>query len=363
MRTVFFGTYDESAHPRVRVLREGLTATGATVATCNVPLGVDTAARVEIVAAPWRALAFAVRLLFAWLRLAWRARQLDPPDVVLVGYLGTFDVHLARLLFRRATLVLDEMAPLAGTAEDRALGVGVVRRLLAGLDRAARRRADIVLHDTDEHDAAYTAGAARSVVVPVGAPADWLQTRPAEPPTGAEPVRVVFYGLYTPLQGTDIIARAIAGVPPGTALAFTMVGDGQDRSRCETLVGTASVAVQWIDWVDADALPQLVADHHVCLGIFGSGTKAQRVVPNKAFQGAAAGCAVVTSRTPPQERTMADAAVLVPPGDPDALREVLVSLARDRRRLAEVRDRARRWALDHSAPARVVQPLVELLER
>ena len=42
-------------------------------------------------------------------------------------------------------------------------------------------------------------------------------------------------------------------------------------------------------------LPALVAGHDVCLGIFGTGDKALRVVPNKVFQGAAAGCAIVTS--------------------------------------------------------------------
>ena len=58
-----------------------------------------------------------------------------------------------------------------------------------------------------------------------------------------------------------------------------------------------------------------MARHDVCLGIFGTGPKALRVVPNKVFQGAAAGCALVTSDTPPQRRLLGDAAVLVPPGD------------------------------------------------
>ena len=54
------------------------------------------------------------------------------------------------------------------------------------------------------------------------------------------------------------------------------------------------------------------------------------MVPNKVFQGAAAGCAVVTSDTAPQRRVLGDAAVLVPPGDPAALAEALRSLAADR---------------------------------
>ena len=43
----------------------------------------------------------------------------------------------------------------------------------------------------------------------------------------------------------------------------------------------------------------MVASHDVCLGIFGDTDKALSVVPTKVYQGAAAGCAVVTSDTAP----------------------------------------------------------------
>jgi SAM-dependent methyltransferase len=75
------------------------------------------------------------------------------------------------------------------------------------------------------------------------------------------------------------------------------------------------------------------------------------------FQGAAAGCAIVTSDTAPQRRALGDAAVLVPPGDPEALAGALLRLAGDRAELARLRERARRLAVDHFAPERVVGPL------
>ena len=79
----------------------------------------------------------------------------------------------------------------------------------------------------------------------------------------------------------------------------------------------------------------------MCLGIFGTGDKAQRVVPNKVFQGAAAGCAIVTSDTAPQRRALGEAAVLVPPGDPGELAGALRQLAADRAALARLRRRPR----------------------
>ena len=97
-------------------------------------------------------------------------------------------------------------------------------------------------------------------------------------------------------------------------------------------------------------LPALVAGHDVCLGIFGTGDKALRVVPNKVFQGAAAGCAIVTSDTAPQRRALGDAAVLVPPGDPEALAAALRRLADDRADLARLRRQARGLARQPFAP-------------
>ena len=112
----------------------------------------------------------------------------------------------------------------------------------------------------------------------------------------------------------------------------------------------------------AAELPALVAGHDVCLGIFGSAAKAARVVPNKVFQGAAAGCALVTSDTPPQRRVLDGAAVLVPPGDPP----------RPGRRAARAGRRPRpagrrpgpppgRWPPSAFTPDAVVRPLDERL--
>jgi glycosyltransferase involved in cell wall biosynthesis len=106
-------------------------------------------------------------------------------------------------------------------------------------------------------------------------------------------------------------------------------------------------------------LPALVAGHDVCLGIFGRGDKALRVVPNKVFQGAAAGCAVVTSDTAPQRRALGECAVLVPPGDPQALAAALRALADDRDRLQALRTGAWTLARERFVPEAVVVPLVQ----
>jgi glycosyltransferase involved in cell wall biosynthesis len=372
MRVLVFGTYDTAMHPRVAIIAEGLRAHGAEVAECNAPLGLDTAARVNMLARPWHAPALLARLARRWATLARRARRMPAPDVVVVGYLGHFDVHLARLLFRRAPVVLDHLVGASATGRDRRLDGGPRQVLLRLIDAAALRAAELVVVDTEEHLAALPAQhRKRAVVVPVGAPAAWYAAAAAgqgAPPGIPAPaagdsapgaLRVVFYGLYTPLQGTPVIGAALARLA-GAPVQVTMIGGGQDEAATRSAAG-ANTAVRWIPWVPAADLPALVAEHDVCLGIFGTGDKALRVVPNKVFQGAAAGCAIVTSDTAPQRRALGSAAILVPPGDGQALAAALLRLARDRAELARLRRDAGRLAAAEFAPGRIVVPLLQRL--
>ncbi len=374
MRVTVFGTYDVKSHPRVGIIADGLRAHGHDVQECNAPLGLDTAARVKILAQPWRVPVLLGTLAGRWLALARTARRQPRPDLVVVGYLGHFDVRLAKLLYRRTPIVLDHLIGAGDTARDRQIsGGGVKRLLLRAIDSGALRRADLVAVDTDEHAGTLpTDHQDRAVVVPVGAPQSWFDAAPQDAGTGADtgsqaadgdggkPLRVLFFGLYTPLQGAPVIGGALARLA-GAPIEATMIGKGQDLEETRR-AAAANPAVRWLDWVPSHELPALVAAHDVCLGIFGTGPKALRVVPNKVFQGAAAGCAIVTSDTAPQRRMLGDGAVFVPPGDPDALAAALRRLAGDRGELARARAAARRLALSSFAAEQIVRPLIKRLD-
>lgn len=344
MRVLVFGTYDAELHPRVAVLIEGLRAHGHVVQECNIPLGFSTQRRVATLQRPWRLTGLGLRILRRWAGLVRRARGSGRPDVVLVGYLGHFDVLLARRLFPGIPLVLDHLVSGAETAEDRQLGGGLATRVLRWLDRRAVASADIVVVDTEEHR--HLVPAARRadvVVVAVGAGETWFDAAAArsrrsdgrQPAAVSGPLRVVFFGVFTPLQGAPVIGAAI-GLLVGEPIDVTMIGHGQELPA--TIAAAAgNDRVTWKHWVPAADLPAVVAAHDVCLGIFGAGVKALQVVPTKVFQGLAAGTAVVTSDTPPQRRLLGSAALLVPPGDPVALAAVLRGLASDPGRLQELR--------------------------
>ncbi|WP_220093007.1 glycosyltransferase family 4 protein [Actinomyces sp. Z5] len=377
-RVLGFGTYDVASHPRVEVLLEGLRRTpGNKVRELDEPLGLSTADRVAILKQPWRLPVLAGRLASRWSRLAAGSRRYrgsHKPDALLVGYMGHFDVLLARLLYPRTTIILDHLIFASGTARDRGED-GAKAKLLSVLDRMATHCADVVVLDTAEHAAKLDASITdRGVIVPVGAPISWYEAGEGAATARGDddgarntgrPLTLVFFGLFTPLQGTPYIAHALRqlaerGVPVRTLL----IGAGQDRAECEQILAgsPAERMVQWRDWVDSAELPRVVAEHDVCLGIVGTTDKALDVVPNKVYQGLAAGCAVVTSDTAPQRRAIGDGAILVPPGDPRALADALERLATDPTALRDARERAKAAAAAF-VPEQAVLPLVAALER
>lgn len=355
LRVCLFGTYDRIAHPRIAILEAALRAAGAEVIEVHTPAWQGgTEEKLRVAANPLRPVGL-LRLAGAWVRLARAFRRVGPQDVVLVGYLGHLDVHLARLLAGRRRVVLDMFLSVYDTVVlDRASVApdSLRARLCRLVDRGAVRSSRLALVDTEAQVEfccrVLGIPAARLAVVPVGAEP---QRFPACPPPEGGPLRVLFYGSFIPLHGTGTLAAAIR-LLDGAPIELTVVGRGQERAAFDRrIAGAANVAV--LDWVDYERLGELVAGHHVVVGIIGTTDKASRVVPNKVYQAACAGRAIVTADTPAIREAFADDEVaLVPPGDPEALAATLLALSADRDRVRELGRRAQaRFERDHTPEA------------
>ena len=352
-----FGTYDKRKHPRVGILLDGLRAHGCDIDEINLSLDLSTAQRVEILKRPWKLFGFGLRLLRLWKALVTEARKWirdnGLPDAVVIGYMGHFDVLLARRVFRGIPIILDHLIFAADTAIDRG-AQGIKVQALSILDKKAISAADLILLDTVEHQAMLPSERIKdSLVIPVGASQEWYQA-------GKSPCNrandVIFYGLFTPLQGTPIIAKAARELfHRGREVRITFIGTGQDYPEVRSLLDEFD-GVTFLDWVEPENLPRTVAEHAISLGIFSTTPKGLHVVPNKVYQSLAAGCAVITSDTPPQRRMLGDGVVYVQPGDSVALADAIDALLSDEDLLRASRDRAMRASASFT-PSEIAAPL------
>jgi glycosyltransferase involved in cell wall biosynthesis len=362
-RVCLFGTYDPVAHPRIAIIKTALEAAGAKVVEAHVAGRFDTDQKIGAATQPLRPATLA-HLAASWLKLTRQYRATGEHDIVLVGYFGHLDVHLARLLARRRPVVLDMLLSAYDTVVlDRGLVPPGSRRarLARAVDRSAVRASDLALLDTPQQVefCARELGipAHKLAAVPVGAEVE--RFAPTPPPPGG-PLRVLLYSSFLPLHGSLTVAAALRRLA-GEPIRFTIVGRGQDRPAFDREVAGLE-GVETIDWVDYDRLGWLVAGHHVVLGLFGCTDKAARVVPNKVYQAACAGRAVVTADTPAVRHAFAeDEIVLVPPNDPEALADSLRALAGDPARAADLGQRARKRFERDYAPAALGTSLIELL--
>jgi glycosyltransferase involved in cell wall biosynthesis len=326
VRVLYFGTY-ERRYPR-----------NAQVISCLRRAGVEV---VERHASVWEGreqkwglgLGVVPRLALAEARLLRRPR--DATDAVIVGYPGHLDLPAARRAARGRPVVFNPLVSLADTLvgdRGRFRPGSLPARLLTAIDRRALRAADVVVADTqanaeflaelselpEQHFAVCFVGAEEDVFQP-----GWM---PEEPATA------VFVGKLIPLHGLETILGAARFAPE---LRFRVIGSGQ----LETLLESRPENVEWVRWVEYDLLPGELHRAACALGIFGTSDKARRVIPNKAFQALACGVPLVTADTPAARELLADgeSALLVPPGDPEALADAL-------RRVMAERDVAQRLA-------------------
>jgi glycosyltransferase involved in cell wall biosynthesis len=366
---VLFGTYN-SAHAANVLLAGDLERGGIEVRACHEPLWEETRDKHASYFAPRALLHLGLRWLRAASRLA-RAYRRDGEraDLLVVGFNGQLDLLLARLLRRRGAVLF---APLVTVTETLIDDRGTYRpgsmaaRLLAALDRVCLRLADLVVIDTAAHRdylcdrlgtphervlvqylgaeeafASCSTGVAPSVDEPVS----------PEAPSRVRPVQVLFYCTYVPLHGARVVAEALRTLSPEDGIEVTLIGSGPERAACEALVRS----LPWVrmeDWAAYEDLPERIRRADVVLGIFGASVKARMVIPNKVYQAAQVGRAIVTADTPAiREVFRPGESIWAIAPEPEALATALRELARDAALRVRLGDAARADVAAAAGPA------------
>ncbi|MCW2392412.1 glycosyltransferase involved in cell wall biosynthesis [Sphingobium sp. B1D7B] len=342
-RFVAWGSYDRGK-PRVRLLLAALGKRQVLAAQINVDIwkGIEDKSVVG-----WLKLAkSALRLVLGYPIALWRLLRRPRDEHVLLLYPAIIDIFvvwpLARL--RSQTIVFDAFIPLYDTLvndRDKVRGNGLAARLLWNIEKAGLLLADFILVDTDQHGDYFSDKFClrrdKFITVPVGAePAFWtsrLRASSSKIPNLPKQY-VLFYGQFIPLHGISTIFSA-ALLARDASIHWLIIGSGQEEAKARSFITKHALPnLTWLRWVDYAALPDIIRNATVSLGIFGISGKASRVIPNKMYQILAAGGAIITRQSPAVAAlalNFPNAIHLVPPGDARALADIVLKTCAQRR--------------------------------
>ena len=210
------------------------------------------------------------------------------------------------------------------------------RKVSAAELRARASAARCVIACNADVAAQVARSGARPVLVPHGV--DLQRFRPIPPPAFSA-LRLLAVGRLVEKKGFDVLVEAMRGLDGAASLRI--VGEGPQRARLEAAIATAGLGrrVELAGALNHDRLPaEYRAADVVVVPSLADGSGDRDGLPNVVLEAIASGRPVVAGDVGAISSAVVDGVtgLLVPPADPDRLREALAALARSpglRRRL------------------------------
>ncbi len=227
-------------------------------------------------------------------------------DLVYIPYPSVFMGFIFGLLprtVRPKRVALDAFISLYDTViNDRRLlsPQNTLAILLKHIEKRAYLGADFIIVDTPQNVfhicETFNLPKNKVIDIPLSTNEKNFQLRPYRP--NKKECTVLFVGTFIPLHGVSTILAAATNLRDQTNIMFQIVGTGQTASAIKAVVEKGAANLEWIHtWQTPEVLSNMIDKADICLGIFGSGEKTQRVCPLKLYSYAACGRAIITGDT------------------------------------------------------------------
>lgn len=268
-------------------------------------------------------------------------------DVVVVGYSDSRSDVLWARLFSRKKIVWDPLYSLYDArVNDRKLVKKMSVRALFYFvaDVFNFHLSNAVISDTNEHaeyfSRTFKISKRKITRVFVGSDNELFHSEK----TKENSYSVGFYGKYIPLQGIETIVRAAFLLETEKLnINFLLIGTGQTFDGVyKEASGKGLKNVTFKKRVPYHALPSLLSECEILLGIFGTTEKAQRVIPNKVYDAAALGKPVITMESKAIRELFEDRKTifLVEKGSPEKLAQKIKEVVKNKEEASTVAEKA-----------------------
>jgi glycosyltransferase involved in cell wall biosynthesis len=271
-----------------------------------------------------------------YLRLIKKHRHLQY-DVMIVGWYGHSVLPLAKIIAKKP-IVLDALIGLYETEviDRRHIAINSWKASFCHyMDSFHFRLADVCFSDTESHIDYFCKqfNLKKEKFRRIFVTTDDDVYHPEEIKKNDCIFHVLFEGAYTPLHGLEYIIQAAKLLENNLDIKFELIGEGQTYKEIRALYAmTKSNNIDFLPWMDYyTKLPDHIATTDVCLGIFGDGVKARKVIPTKVVDALAMKKPLITGDSPAAREVFRhmDNCMLVPMANPKALAEAILTLKND----------------------------------
>lgn len=305
----YYGSYNTgSEYSRTSTFIDELKTAGNTVTICHASYLQGSNEKMNALSD------FSLKSVFRFLIVQFRlarqfVREHRSTDVLFVGTAGYLDMPLAYIMSKifSKVFIFDAFYSMYDTIVlDRRLvkEKSFIAKTIRMYEKIIYRLPDAIIMDTI-HNAEFVKSEFRVnsplYHVPPGVPAEFQSKGTAVTRgsgEGVDQLICLFYGSYVPLQGAPTIVRAAKALENHDDILFVMIGAGQDHDKCVRIALQNDLKnIVFKPWMTLSDLSEEVRDADVCLGIFGSSSKAHRVIPYKVYSYMAAQKPIVTMRS------------------------------------------------------------------
>lgn len=283
-----------------------------------------------------------IRGMFAHFMVVQKYVFSEKSDIVYVPYPAIFVVFLLSWLpgkLQPKRLVVDAFISLYDTVvNDRALlkESSLLARILYRIEKRAYLFSTKVIVDTPQNldflASIFLLERLKLVSIPLST--NEQQFKPEKYLAEIGMCRVLFVGTLVPLHGIQTILNAVGILSERRDITFRIIGDGQEAGKVEHWKLNNVTTLHWQrDWLPSALIAKEIERADICLGIFGSGHKTQRVCPFKIYAYACVGRPIITGKTDWTEKLIEQTGEkfleTTPVGDAEKLAGMILKLADD----------------------------------